>query len=1839
MKRIISLVLTLALVLGMVPAIGLSAGAESYTAMDKVAATIDTGAAVSAYGATEKAWVPMFPTGTPDDPTQPTWVSWSESNYAEIVAEGHNDIGALHMVSASGKNSGVAFNAGMTAGESYTLGLWAKGTSNSGQVLISYGNGDFIIIAAAETLGADWTYYEASFTASVSQINLNARDWGNSDIYIDNITICDASGNDLLAGYGDFYTYGEATKDSDVTGELKADELFASDSSASAYNAPAGVWTPMFPSGSPEEGSWSAWDDVHYVELVSDGYLDAGALHFVSAAGANAAIAIGGLTTGATYTLSLWAKGTAQSQNLFSYGNGDCGIAEAADISSEWKQFTYTFTATMNQFNLGCRDWGTNDIYVDNITITDENGNELLGCAGTLCHKKVTQPAKAATCTSAGLTEGASCSACGKVYTAQTEIAAIGHSYGATGTDGHAYCANCGEAKLWTDMDALDASASCASYGGAVAGQWVVMYESGEPSGTYPEWSSDRPYGEIVEDGHNDPGSLHLASDGSKNAAVAIKADMVSGEQYTLGLWAKGTSNSGSVLISYGNGDVEIIAGSANLGADWTYYEAVITANRNLLNLVARDWGTTDIYIDNITLTDAAGNDLLAGCGDFCTDIDPDTVAVVGGLDATGLDDLYDAPADRWVPFSPWANYQDSYPAWESGVNYGEVVSEGHDDPGALHLVSAANKNAAVVIDPGMTVGESYTIGMWVKGSATNTNKILALYGNGDGSIIGAAEYSSDGAVGATAISSDWSYVEKTFTASVSCLAIVAADWGTTDIYIDNITLTDAAGNDLLAGNGDFCTYEVPVQADIFTIDTSAAYPWYGGAPSDKWSVVYETGVAGGTWAEWSSDRPYGEIVEEGYLDAGALHLASDSGKNAAVGIGVAMVTGEQYTLGLWAKGTSNSGNVLISFGNGDASIIGASEELTEQWTYYETVFTANVQQLNLLARDWGTTDVYIDNVTLKNADGVDLIAGYGDFCTVVNTETPNVPVDDVVSGTADAIDTTKHAWDNLAHMDAWTPFFPAGPSTDTGWSAWTDASNASIAAIGKSDAGSLHIIGDGSAHVGVAIEAGLIPGSTYVLKAYIKGYAQSVTGGVQMYGNGDGYIAKLGYHQSVENNADWTEVQCTFVATRTALQLYVPASTGIADIYIDDIQVLDAEGVNVLGSKGCFSVLEENIPDLAVISSDAERSYRWYWNTSIGSMPSATVDSGIEVISEGCEDPGALYLWQNTCVNDTMLALVTTQAKDLTDGATYTLSMNVKGIFSYAELLSVWPAYISQDNAKTDMNIPNKLKEVLGITSGDGDVLVVPEWTTLTWELPYNDGENGFTYLNLYMSKYTWATHCYIDNIQVLDPDGNDVLGGAGSFMDSGSESYPIRLVKTDVEIQNSGTMYYMAPCDAATVNVCNHEEKVLLTTYTFGDQNFAVTHNGTTAAASSKNVTMDMASTVDGMPIIFSVTSTEGIMEEDQSRVDEINIYDVSFTNCDSSVKTLPMGQQELSLAWGDADGYSYTYTAASSGILTVTAESGDVSVLLTTADETVSGSIELLAGETVTVQVIADQNAYGGYIASDAVISSSFTATGPAITSASLTLNGILTLNVKTVYADGCTLRATIGENVQTVAGTDGVYAIAIPAHRLHEAVALELLDGETVVASATWTVADYAAGLRAAYGDDDAMMALLDALLNYGSYAAAYTAGESISIEAVEAVAASDLDGCKHSVSVKNGTGLKPVTSLYLDDACDLLIKFSAEAFDGCTLYIDGTAVEMTESGDQVVYTIEQLLPQDWSHLYDIKVTSGEEVIFQCSYSVLSYAAIVLAKDTEPAPGLNGLLKAMYLYSAKAEAYIN
>ncbi len=265
-------------------------------------------------------------------------------------------------------------------------------------------------------------------------------------------------------------------------------------------------------------------------------------------------------------------------------------------------------------------------------------------------------------------------------------------------------------------------------------------------------------------------------------------------------------------------------------------------------------------------------------------------------------------------------------------------------------------------------------------------------------------------------------------------------------------------------------------------------------------------------------------------------------------------------------------------------------------------------------------------------------------------------------------------------------------------------------------------------------------------------------------------------------------------------------------------------------------------------------------------------------------------------------------------------------------------------------------------------------------------------------------------------------------------------------------------------------------------------------------------------------------------------------------------------------------------------------------------------------------------------------------PYIYSASLTLESILRLNytleLNGLSAEDCEIHVTFGEDAgfQTLTGS---YEASIPSYRLHEPVTAKLLYQGEVLETKVWTFDGYSNSLREEHGEDTKMMALLDTLSDYATFANYYATpgGTAPDNSEVNAVDRTELSAYKLSILTGN-RDLGATASLYLDDACDILVKFNAAAFEGCTLYVDGTAVVTEIADGKAVYRISEILPQDLSKFYNIKVVNADGVtIYEVDYSVLSYAYTALSRTQEIRTGLNGLLKAMYLYSLSASAYHN
>lgn len=520
----------------------------------------------------------------------------------------------------------------------------------------------------------------------------------------------------------------------------------------------------------------------------------------------------------------------------------------------------------------------------------------------------------------------------------------------------------------------IDTTIRCDAYSCSHSDQWVPMFPTGAPdnSGTWPDWTFGINYAAVERNGYRDLGSLHLVSSPGKNTGIAINAGMTVGQRYTLGMYVKGTSNSGRVLALYANGDSAIIGECSQLTSDWSYYEITFTASISQLNVMAVDWGNTDLYIDNISLKNRFGIDLLSGYGDFYHSTQVPVTYEPYGVYTTKVADAYNCRyTDYWVTMYPAGSPDGTWSAWDYS-HYAEVVADGYADCGALHMVSQIGKNTGIAITPGLILGQTYTLGMWVKGTTNNPNKVLALYGNEDTVIIGDPQYSPNGVVGSTAITEDWSYVEVSFTATFRQLNLMVVDWGSSDVYIDNITLKDSTGTDILSGSGDFYRVKSTAVEDAnlnFEYNASGMpFNWtHKGVLADSSAELYAENV-------YSGNRALRVHRQNGQLDYSFLYSQSlipvSYGDEVELVANLASRNSISGSFSMYVLGMDKAADgQMIDFAYGQERITNAGSDWS-QWDTYSLTYTVpeGVSYLQFCLRVGGTeADVLIDDLQYYN--------------------------------------------------------------------------------------------------------------------------------------------------------------------------------------------------------------------------------------------------------------------------------------------------------------------------------------------------------------------------------------------------------------------------------------------------------------------------------------------------------------------------------------------------------------------------------------------------------------------------------------------------------------------------------------------------------------------------------------------------------------------------------------------------------------------------------------------------------------------------------------------------------
>lgn len=327
------------------------------------------------------------------------------------TTEAYNGSRSAHFIQMDGPNwdyNGNLSDLGMEAGKEYTLSFYIKGTI--GSLAISFGevpwgtegNSALVVITNNELSDATkgGTYkqlefsevdngwkkfvYKADVTNNDIQLFWKKDDRTvSNDFYIDDISITDENGNELITN-GGFEEKVLPTRDDKIITEFRNSD----EKPALTYSA-----------AEASEGDWSlriygGYDDNQRNDLPLSATLSAF-----------------GLTAGNEYTLSYDYKGTLYSWairfgEIIKYWNNAFNEGETAedtrnkikttDLENGWKRFSYTTTInedalSQTLFSEGWTDsYSRNDFYMDNFSIKDKAGNEYVKNGGFEIQEPVT---------------------------------------------------------------------------------------------------------------------------------------------------------------------------------------------------------------------------------------------------------------------------------------------------------------------------------------------------------------------------------------------------------------------------------------------------------------------------------------------------------------------------------------------------------------------------------------------------------------------------------------------------------------------------------------------------------------------------------------------------------------------------------------------------------------------------------------------------------------------------------------------------------------------------------------------------------------------------------------------------------------------------------------------------------------------------------------------------------------------------------------------------------------------------------------------------------------------------------------------------------------------------------------------------------------------------------------------------------------------------------------------------------------------------------------------------------------------------------------------------------
>ena len=485
---------------------------------------------------------------------------------------------------------------------------------------------------------------------------------------------------------------------------------------------------------------------------------------------------------------------------------------------------------------------------------------------------------------------------------------------------------------------------------------------------------------------------------------------------------------------------------------------------------------------------------------------------------------------------------------------------------------------------------------------------------------------------------------------------------------------------------------------------------------ADGWYRTYPGGSA-------DTSTRYIEIAKEGADDVGSLHFVNSGNQgDMRVKLTKAIAAGD-YSLNFKIKGSRTFAESLyfVEDGNdaGRVQLMPGVKSYSD-WTEITLPFTSRggstygffFSQFNAAA------SIYIDNFKVLDASGNDMLDGAGNFCT---------------EDTGEETSKMQQPYEYVS-SDYWYRTYPSGSTADN------TAHYIEIAADGADDPGSLHFVNttpESDMRINIAKT---IPAGDYTLKFKIKGS--------RTYSDQNLSFAEYEYRDTpvqlmdgIKSYDEWTEVTLPFTSRGGSNFLFIFSKYNWqTSIYIDNFKALDASGNDMLDGIGNFNRLtsggdESDIPEDVLALNDSKTANSWY-KFSDGTY---TAIRKAEIVGNGCFDNGALHIRNVTqggdirvCVNKTVPA------------GEYTLKANIKG---KKGVLSEAFYFSSLSDTANSFTFFNKN--------------TYADWTEVTSTFKTNGGSDFI----IFFSQYNGDCDIYLDNLRIIDKDGNDMLDGLGSF------------------------------------------------------------------------------------------------------------------------------------------------------------------------------------------------------------------------------------------------------------------------------------------------------------------------------------------------------------------------------------------------------------------------------------------------------------------------------------------